>query len=1225
MDPKQLSLIYESVKAEMLAALPPEDAEEGTKDEASEEDLTCNTATKSQRRKVEVNQRALIDKILARYASAGAVYRELLANSDDANATKAQIHFFTDDETQDFSSDTNAKSHIRQIVYRNNGMIFRPQDWERLQKIAEGNPDPEKIGAFGVGGYTMFSICEEPIVVSGNQALWFSWKGDTLWTQELQRAEDLSSSSSSTHEDHVAKARSPLPTQTDDEWTAFLLPLRETRPLTNAILLQFANFICNSLTFSGSLEDTHVFVNGKEVMHLSKVVGESKPYQVPPTDVDFTTTHGTLQLDLTTVQVRNVDLKVRFLGHISAVTADYVTASATPSLDGSMLREMERITKKKPPKSVQLQLLRSAVVQNTSTRGKASNKAAQVARNFCNTTRTGGKIYIGFKTSQTTGFPTHICAPFLPTVEREAIDLNHRYISQFNLDLLECSAEAAEMDLLADELLNDDAFMDTERSKETANDDAAAESRHGGESGSFLLDLIGSVTGIVSPSQGQCNRKKLVLQKSASESISESERQAILLMKSVCANESTPESQVGETIQIGFRKVLPQKYLPVMTCQGITNSTQAKLPARGFESICKLAVVRKTIAEKANEYLNTLAGCKYLDVVDVVEALKEQVYTEDDLITILKLLPSTTYEVTQATEVAQAIQEHVRIKVLRGPDKKEIVMRLNEFKYFLDKILIALGSKYPLKLVLGIRPYTEFEWVRYLCHHPVMRDKSQRLYMWQRAIYALAKSDQSNELGAPTYSALLSKSKCIPNDLVMKNEEVILNAGVAVPNRVAMDKHVGHTLYPGQDFKVVSQALRNKIGRSAFLTRVGSEISTNDAIERCKNVLNVSDSVKILRNFQTSVANQSANMKDISASHFLFARNHNTECKYRASELCFPTANARPFLKFPSVNIIAWPKSEGSLAHPETSVDGRFLLRLGVRMSPPIKSLIKDIRTLGVDNTTTKLETGLRSIARLIAGNLNCRDEFQECTFESRKILLPCKVWNIQNKAQRTVESPESCFLSSECAVLGFPVVFDEKVGTLFSCKQLPDSQQTLRRFLDLVDELKQTAQKPMTSEESHGIGDRLFAEQVISRFNDIFKYMENVDPVVVDISHLHAIPVIPYLSARGMLAWSCPDKTLFQGARDEAISKLFLQIQYRGARFLTRIGVRDRISPTVLCDLLLQRSPKLVLTVLGRYSLYLDMLKRITEADLDDSFQQHMRKEESLVAYTIDPSTKKA
>lgn len=28
---------------------------------------------------------------------------------------------------------------------------FRPEDWARLKKIADGNPDESKIGAFGVG------------------------------------------------------------------------------------------------------------------------------------------------------------------------------------------------------------------------------------------------------------------------------------------------------------------------------------------------------------------------------------------------------------------------------------------------------------------------------------------------------------------------------------------------------------------------------------------------------------------------------------------------------------------------------------------------------------------------------------------------------------------------------------------------------------------------------------------------------------------------------------------------------------------------------------------------------------------------------------------------------------------------------------------------------------------------------------------------------------------
>ena len=38
-------------------------------------------------------------------------------------------------------------------MIENDGIPFRDQDWSRLRKIAEGNPDDDKIGAFGVGTY----------------------------------------------------------------------------------------------------------------------------------------------------------------------------------------------------------------------------------------------------------------------------------------------------------------------------------------------------------------------------------------------------------------------------------------------------------------------------------------------------------------------------------------------------------------------------------------------------------------------------------------------------------------------------------------------------------------------------------------------------------------------------------------------------------------------------------------------------------------------------------------------------------------------------------------------------------------------------------------------------------------------------------------------------------------------------------------------------------------
>ena len=178
--------------------------------------------------RVEVNQRALIDKILARYASANAVYRELLQNSNDANSTKAEIYF-----------DVTGDNIVTQVLYRNNGMPFRPQDWTRLQKIAEGNPDPAKVGAFGVGAYSMFSICEEPMVISGKQALAFVWKGDALWSKIVNQP-------------------------TSAEWTSFCLPSRDPYPLPD--LVEFGQFFCAKHTYTTCLKEVQLYVNSSKVL-----------------------------------------------------------------------------------------------------------------------------------------------------------------------------------------------------------------------------------------------------------------------------------------------------------------------------------------------------------------------------------------------------------------------------------------------------------------------------------------------------------------------------------------------------------------------------------------------------------------------------------------------------------------------------------------------------------------------------------------------------------------------------------------------------------------------------------------------------------------------------------------------------------------------------------------------------------------------------------------------
>lgn len=115
---------------------------------------------------VEVNQRALIDKILARYSGENTVYRgkwhqfrtfrkrkaefgvtELLQNAEDANATSVEIRFTSTALKSSDKLDL-ATQLTKSITVRNNGDVFSETDWTRLRKIAEGNPDESKVGAF---------------------------------------------------------------------------------------------------------------------------------------------------------------------------------------------------------------------------------------------------------------------------------------------------------------------------------------------------------------------------------------------------------------------------------------------------------------------------------------------------------------------------------------------------------------------------------------------------------------------------------------------------------------------------------------------------------------------------------------------------------------------------------------------------------------------------------------------------------------------------------------------------------------------------------------------------------------------------------------------------------------------------------------------------------------------------------------------------------------------
>jgi|SRR2546423_2083722 len=166
------------------------------------------------------------DKILARYSSDNTTLRELIQNADDANATSVKIHYLTLSEFRVPLENLCSTPCVRLNV-TNNGIPFRNEDWKRLKRIAEGNPDEGKIGAFGVGFYSVFSISEDPFVSSGDQCMAFFWQNDQLFVRTRTLLQE-------------------------DPTTTFMLNMRNPTEVPNLVCLAFrnSNRSLNSVNFS---------------------------------------------------------------------------------------------------------------------------------------------------------------------------------------------------------------------------------------------------------------------------------------------------------------------------------------------------------------------------------------------------------------------------------------------------------------------------------------------------------------------------------------------------------------------------------------------------------------------------------------------------------------------------------------------------------------------------------------------------------------------------------------------------------------------------------------------------------------------------------------------------------------------------------------------------------------------------------------------------------------
>ncbi|KAI8616956.1 hypothetical protein BC830DRAFT_1115804 [Chytriomyces sp. MP71] len=608
--------------------------------------------------KVEVNQRHLIDKILARYSAEHTIFRELLQNSNDAGATSVQITFKTAAQpppstppppppsTSSFfgslvSSFVGAVSvhkkavvpNVTQVVYSNNGRPFQGEDWGRLRKIAEGNPDETKIGFFGVGFYSLFSICEEPFVTSDKECMAFFWKGDQLFTK-----------------------RGPVKPEDVSPLTTFFLDLREPIEVPN--VGDFGRFLANSLAFTKNLKKVEVFVNEQRILLFDKKAAEPRPLAFPKSSYNLTSPNGIFTLQTINVSKVQLDLEAFLdfdqdagkLGDASTFTIFMRIASASVNvkLSSHLGKEMERTTKKKAPTTTEFHVQFSNYDEYDNSTTARSGKAA-IFHDLIPGPKDQGRVFIGFPTHQTTGCSIHIAAHLIPTVERESIDFVDRSLNIWNQDLLTVSG------LLSRILFEDE--MTSIRELYTPN-----------------------------ASTNDANTQWLT-------------KRATHALNAFTFKPSTPSTIPGRLTQMFFLKSTQQP-MSFITTRGILPLPAVRLPDPAMAPFMKRAAVvpaqTLTACAELLAELKTAGQLQPLGLQDVYAELQERTLETGEVVALLRWWQG--HKRARAVSPAQAAELFgllVVVDSMEAGDKVAAPVRMADLKHWVNLRVVPAGMPLP--------------------------------------------------------------------------------------------------------------------------------------------------------------------------------------------------------------------------------------------------------------------------------------------------------------------------------------------------------------------------------------------------------------------------------------------------------------------------------------------------------------------------------------------------
>ncbi|CEG67361.1 hypothetical protein RMATCC62417_03805 [Rhizopus microsporus] len=1082
--------------------------------------------------KVEVNQRHLIDKILARYSAEYVLYRELMQNADDASSSAVQICFYTG--SSDSNKSINLSTKCNKIVFKNNGMHFRQEDWIRLKRIAEGNPDEQKIGAFGVGFYSLFSVCENPFVFSGSQCMAFYFKGDQLFAK-----------------------RADVPEKDIDSWTSFLMDLRE--PMEMPDFDNFCKFLTTSMGFTANLREVTVFFDDQQIFSIKKRVAEPRAMAIDTRQMILNTPQrmftitgaDTRQIQLDSEKYTPPNILLQPLAGLLGMRKEngntlpvekgsiflrVVTASLQVHVSRDYEKEMERATKKKPPKTTKFQLVYTGREELD-----ASENNLDIYKNLIPFPNQGC-VFIGFPTHQTTGCCCHMASRFIPTVERESIDFADRYISIWNKELLAVGG------LLARLVYNDEMEQIVR----------------------LYRELVGS--------QQQVDKTIVEGTDSAKNML---ERRAAHALRSFTFQHSTPSSIVGKVHESWFFQSCKVP-LNIMTSHGIQPITIARtvpdtMSLTGHnitqlldKFIKTVPTITSIVYEECKDGMKKLTDhglLQPLGLNDVLKELDSRSLTVDEMIACMKwwiecnvgntAIPATTRNNINETTRAQFLGAAVM-----DCGEQKGLLQLSRAKYWQNPKIIPLDMDVPsdvmpfsvskhfnandLASYFGdMKELSIVYWVQYISQSkPELQTSSS---FSERVLGVISKSFGNIPSKSEGEIVQLLKLKtCIPTKFGMK-----LPGDAYFPNVNLFDDlptiQFSNTRSVSDTF-LTSLGVRKHVELQMVFDRLLSEGSWShvDLVKYLTSVQSTLTDVEVRRLRGTTIFTKEGEEPRIKVvtkprpkateSDPTVLERHEKKIykRYKAADLYSPTEIAKNL----GLPVIFWtPRWRPS------SDEAKFLVdKLGLNTSPPLQTLLT-LAAPAETMTEERKRIQKTALSYFIEHYKDYQEKYDASTIDIK--FLPCS-------DGKTYSTPRDCFTNLDVQLLGFQTLHSDLVPMRdkLGVRENPPAPRLVEAFLSNI-------------EKDHDKAKRIF-EYMASRSGELSRTHWQL------LRETAFIPVV----ANGVTILKEPCHCYFESDDSTSFHKelfLFVNFGTLGNSFLRSCGVKDEPNTVELASMIVK------------------------------------------------------